>query len=55
MLGWKGSAGSDPKSSVTMTLGPGREEKPGGLGFVFQGFFDQEIWNFSSRIGFLKP
>lgn len=27
-----------------MTLGPGREEKTGGLGFVFWGgFFDKEI------------
>lgn len=34
VLGWKGSAGSEPRNSVTMILGPGREEKPGGLGFV---------------------
>lgn len=37
--GWKGSAGSEPRSSVTLTLGPGGEEKPGLLDFCFGVFF----------------
>lgn len=53
VLGWKRSAGSEPRNSV-MILGPGREEKPGGgLGFVFwRGFLARRYGISAAELGF---